>query len=168
MRQVALFVLSILFAAPTVLAQSKPCSLLTANELSTVGATGQGVESSMPFPDGTPKGGTMNLCQWSMSTGGLMMSASKMPQGLSRETVMTMLNESWAQLKTKGWREEKKEFGDVSCFLMTPPAGDTGAPRPTSCTVLAKGILLSIVTMGTTRVPIESVKALIDSAAGRL
>ena len=30
----------------------------------------------------------MNLCQWSMSTGGLMMSASKMPPGVSRETIM--------------------------------------------------------------------------------
>ena len=80
----------------------------------------------------------------------------------------TTLNRSWTELKTNGWTEEKKEFGGVSCFLMTPPAGDKGAPRPTSCTVLSKGILLSIVTMGTTRVPIENVKALIDSAAGRL
>ena len=169
MRQIAtLLGLSIVFAAPNVWAQAKPCSLLTANELSAAGATGQGVESSMPFPDGTPKGGTMNLCNWRMPTGGLMMVASKMPPGVSREAIMTTLNQSWSQLKTKGWTEEKKEFGGVSCFLMTPPAGDTGSPKPTSCTVLAKGMVLSITTMGTTRVPMENVKALIDSAAGRL
>jgi len=169
MRQIAtLLGLSIVFAAANVWAQAKPCSLLTANELSAAGATGQGVESSMPFPDGTPKGGTMNLCNWRMPTGGLMMVASKMPPGVSREAIMTTLNQSWSELKTKGWAEEKKEFGGVSCFLMTPPAGDTRSPKPTSCTVLAKGMVLSITTMGTTRVPMENVKALIDSAAGRL
>jgi hypothetical protein len=169
MRQTAaLLGLSIMFGAANVWAQAKPCSLLTAKELSAVGATGQGVESSMPFPDGTPKGGTVTMCSWSMASGGLMMSTGKMP-GVSRETILTTVNQSWSQLKTKGWTEEKKEFGAVSCFLMTPPPGDTGAPKPTSCTVVSKeGMVLSITTMGTTRVPMENVKALIDSAAGRL
>ena len=168
MRQIAaLLGLSIMFGAANVWAQAKPCSLLIAKELSAVGATGQGVESNMPFPDGTTAGGTMTMCSWSMPTGGLMMSAAKMP-GVSRETIMNALNQSWSQLKTQGWMEEKKEFGAVSCFLMTPPAGDTSAPKPTSCTVITKDMVLSITTMSTTRVPMENVKALVDSAAGRL
>jgi hypothetical protein len=170
MRQMTILLgLLMMLAAANVWAQAKPvCSLLTANDLSAAGAAGQGVEGSMPFPDGTPKGGVMNLCNWRMPTGGLMLSASKMPPGVSREAIMATLNQSWSELKTKGWTEEKKAFGGVSCFLMTPPAGDKGSPNPTSCTVFTKGMVLSITTMATTRVPMEKVKALVDSAAGRL
>jgi hypothetical protein len=157
-----------LFLTASASAQMKPCSLLTATDVSAVGASGQGVESSMPFPDGTPKGGTTYLCQWRMATGGLMMSVAQMPTGLARETMMTALNQSWSNLKTRGWIEEKEEFGAVSCFLMTPPAGDKVAPKPTSCTVFAKGAVLSIVTIGTARVEMQKVKALVDAAAARL
>jgi hypothetical protein len=97
-----------------------------------------------------------------------MMSIAKMPPGASREAVMTMLNQAWSDAKAKGWKEEKKEFGGVSCFLMTPPAGDKSAPKPTACTIFTKGSVLSITTMGTTRVEMEKVKVLVDSAAGRL
>jgi hypothetical protein len=156
------------FAVADAWAQAGPCSLLTASEIGAVGAAGQGLNSSMPFADGTAKGGTMNLCQWGTATGGLMLSAAKMPAGLSHEAVMTALNQSWSELETKGWKEEKQQFGTVSCFLMTPPAGDKGAPKPTSCTVFTKGMVLSITTMGMMRVEMEKVKALIDSAVGRL
>jgi len=110
----------------------------------------------------------MNLCQWSMSTGGLMMSASKMPQGLSRETVMTMLNESWAQLKTKGWKEEKKAFPSVSCSLMTPPPARQDLPITTGCLTVAKGLVVSVSTLAQTRVSMEKIKALLESAVKRL
>jgi hypothetical protein len=154
--------------APTVRAQTKPCSLLTAQDISVVGATGQGIASSMNFPDGTAKGGTMYLCQWVMSPGGLMMSTARVPAGASQETLANALNQSWTALKSKGWKEEKQAFGAVSCFLMTPPPADKSAPSPTSCTVFTKGFVLSIVTMGTTRVEIVKVKALVDAAAARL
>lgn len=149
-------------------AQAVPCALLTASDISTVGATGPGSSSSMPFADGTASGGTMNLCQWSMATGGLMLSIAKIPASLSREAVTTALNQSWGELKTKGWKEEKQQFGAVSCFLMTPPAGDKKSPNPTSCTVFNKGMVLSITALGTTRVEMEKVKALLDKAVGRL
>jgi hypothetical protein len=164
--------LGLLFAATATNGWSQtkpPCSLLTATDVSGAGASGQGIASSMNYPDGTPKGGVMQMCNWPMTTGGaIMMSVAPMRQGFSRDAIMTMLNQSWHELTTKGWIEEKQDFGGISCFLMTPPATEKGAPMPTSCTAFVKGTVMSIVSMGKVKVPMETVKKLVESATGRL
>ena len=170
MRQTAtsLGLLSV-FAAANVWAQGKPvCSLLTANDVSAVGATGQGIEGEMPIGNGSSAGDTMKPCNWRLPTGGLHLSVAKAPLGLSREALMAKFNESWAMLKTQGWTEEKKEFGGISCSLMTPPAGKQDLPSTTGSLTTAKGTMVSIATLGRTRVPMEKAKALVESAAGRL
>ena len=169
MRQITLLGLLIVFAAANIWAQGKPvCSLLTANDVSALGATGQGIESALPIGNGASAGDTMKMCNWRLPTGGLHLVAAKAPQGFSHEALMAKFNESWAMLKTQGWTEEKKEFGGISCSLMTPPTGKQDLPSTTGCLTTAKGTMVSITTLGRTRVPMEKAKALVESAAGRL
>jgi hypothetical protein len=146
MRHIAtLLGLLIVFTATHVWAQGKPsqvCSLLTSSDISSVGATGQGIEGAMPTSDGPSKGDTVKLCSWRMPTGGLHLSIGKTPQGVSRDAFTAKLNESFAALKAQGWTEEKKDFGRVSCELMTPPSGKQDLPMTTGCFAEAKGMVV--------------------------
>ena len=161
--------LLIVFAATNVWTQGKPvCSLLTASDVSAVGATGQGIPGEMPISGGPTKGETMKMCSWRMQAGGLHLSVSKVPPGMSRDAVIAELNKNYVALKAQGWTEEKKDFGGVSCNLMTPPAGKQDMPATTSCLTVAKGMLVSAATITKTRIPMEKLKPLVDSAAGRL
>ena len=110
----------------------------------------------------------MKMCSWRMQAGGLHVSVARMPPGMSRDAVLAELNKNYAALKAQGWAEEKKDFGPVSCNLMTPPPGKQADPTTTSCLVIAKGMMLSAATITMTRLPMEKLKALVDSAAGRL
>ena len=120
----------------------------------------------MAVGGGATKGDTMKMCSWRMQGGGLHVSVARMPPGMSRDAVFAELNN--AVLKAQGWAEEKKDVGLVSCNLMTPPPGKQADPTTTSCLVIAKGMMLSAATITMTRLPMEKLKALVDSAAGRL
>ena len=110
----------------------------------------------------------MKMCSWRMQAGGLHVSVARVGQGMSRDAVIAELNKNYAALKAQGWTEEKKDFGSVFCNLMTPPAGQQDAPATTSCLAVTKGMMVSAATITKTRVPMEKLKTLVDSAAGRL
>jgi hypothetical protein len=158
----------IVFIASQVVAQDKICPLLNSAEVGSIGATGQGIEGGMPIPNGPTKGETMKMCSWRMSNGGMHLSVARMPPGMALTTVMAQLNGVYTQLKSQGWKEEDGDFGNVKCTLFTPPAGKPDDPMTTSCFALAKGMMMSISTLSKTRIPMDKVKALVDSAAGRL
>ena len=150
-------------------AQEKPvCSLLTSREVSVVGATGQGTESSVPIKEGPTKGDTLKLCSWKMAAGQLQLSITRMPPGFSHETLIAQLSGTYATLKAQGWKDEKKDFGTISCSRMTPPAGKEELPMTTGCLTEAKGTVVSVATLGKTRVSMEKVKALVAGACRRL
>lgn len=164
-----LFGLLIVFATTQVWTQDKPvCPLLTSAEVGALGATGQGIEGGMPITNGASKGETMKMCSWRMPTGGIHLSVARMPPGMSLAAVMAKLNETYTALKAQGWQEEDRDFGGVKCTLFTPPAGKSDDPFTTGCLAAAKGMMVSISTLSKTRVPMEKVKALVDTAAGRL
>jgi len=168
MRQIAT-VAVIVFASASLFAQGKAvCSLLTATEVSALGATGQGIPGEMPISDGSKKGDTMKMCSWRMNDGGLHLSLATAPPGMSSDAVLDKVNKPYEQLKSQGWKEEKKDFGNVSCILMTPPAGQKDAPANTSCLTVAKGMMVSAATVTRTIVPMSKIKALVESASGRL
>jgi hypothetical protein len=161
--------LLIVFTAANVGAQAKPvCSLLTAGDVSEIGATGQGIPGEMPTSQGPTKGETMKMCSWRMQDGGLHVSVAKVPAGMSRDVVLAELNKSYDVLKSQGWTEEKKDFGNVTCILVMPPTGKKDDPANTSCLALAKGMMVSAATITKTRVPMEKLKTLVDSASARL
>jgi hypothetical protein len=118
--------------------------------------------------EGPTRGETVKLCSWRMPAGGIHLSVAKMPPGIPREALIAKLNETYALLKAQGWTETKKDFGRISCDLMTPPAGKQDNPVTTGCFTDSKGMLVSVATLSKTPIPTEKVKALVDSAAGRL
>jgi hypothetical protein len=70
-------------------------------------------------------------------------------------------------LKAQGWSEERKDFANGRCVLMTPPAA-RGLPVSTGCFAEAKGVGLSVGHNGATRASIDRVRTLLDKAIGRL
>jgi len=166
MRNLAVLCAALIFL-PSVRAQSKPvCSLLTAADVSAIGATGEGIPGEMAM--GPSKGATMHMCSWRMKSGGLHLSANPMPPGASRAAVEGQLTQTYAKLTSKGWKQEKKDFGSVSCTMLTPPASEKSSPYNTSCLTVVKGMMVNADALSPTGVPMEKIRALVDSASGRL
>ena len=150
-------------------AQKKPvCALLTSKEVAAAGATGHGAEDSVAIDDGPTKGERIQLCNWKTADGQISLSIARMPPGISREALIAQLDGTYAKLRAQGWKEEKKQFGTISCSLMTPPASRPDMPITTGCITETKGKVVSIATLGKTRIPMEKAKALVESAGGRL
>lgn len=165
MRKTAALCAVLIFVASNARAQSKPvCSLLTSADVGAVGATGEGIPGEMS----AAKGVTMKMCSWKMNAGGLHLSANPMPPGTTREQIDAQLASTYQMLVSKGWKQEKKDFGGVSCTLLTPPANDKKSPANTSCLTVAKGIMVNADTISMTPIAMEKVKAVVDSAVGRL
>ena len=150
--------------AAAVWAQGKPlCSLLTARDLAALGVTGSGAEAEQPSARGEP----VKVCNWRMTDGGIHLSVTRVPPNVSREEFKAMLNRNFAALKAKGWTEEAKTFGGISCAALAPPAKDD-APMTTGCLTEIKGLVVSVGTRSKAKVPIETVKTLLETAAERL
>jgi hypothetical protein len=147
------------------------CALLTSSEVvAAVGGTGQSQESNIVIPEGPSKGETMGGCMWAADNQGMVsISMIRAPQGTQREAGLAKLKEAFQRLKAKGWAEEKKDFGNAKCALMTPPSSSKkDIPVMTGCFAEAKGMGLSVGYMGRTSVSIDTVKTLLDKAIGRL
>jgi len=147
------------------------CALLTSGEVvAAVGGTGQSQETNTVLPEGPSKGETLSGCMWTADNQGMVsISMIRAPQGALREAGLAKLREGFQRLKAKGWTEEKKEFSNAKCALMTPPASSKkDIPVMTGCFAEAKGMAISVGYMGKTSVPIETVKTLLDKALGRL
>ena len=147
------------------------CALLTSGEVvAAVGGTGQSQESNIVIPEGPSKGETLGGCMWAAYNQGMVsISMIRAPQGAQREAGLAKLRDGFQRLKAKGWTEEKKEFTNAKCALMTPPASpEKDIPVMTGCVAEAKGVAISVGYMGRTSVPIEKVKTLLDKAIGRL
>jgi hypothetical protein len=147
------------------------CALLTSGEvIAAVGGTGQSQESNIVIPEGPSKGETLSGCMWAADNQSMVsISMIRALQGAMREAGLAKLREGFQRLKAKGWTEEKKEFSNARCALMTPPASSKkDIPVITGCFAEAKGMGISVGYMGRTSVPIETVKTLLDKAIGRL
>jgi hypothetical protein len=147
------------------------CALLTSSDVvAAVGGTGQSQESNIVIPEGPSKGETMGGCMWAADNQGMVsISMIRAPQGALREAGLAKLREAFQRLKAKGWTEEKKEFSNAKCALMTPPASSKkDIPVMTGCFAEAKGMGLSVGYMGRTSVPVDTVKTLLDKVIGRL
>ena len=147
------------------------CALLTSSEVvAAVGGTGQSQESNIVIPEGPSKGETLGGCMWAADNQGMVsISMIRAPQGAQREAGLAKLKEVFQRFKAKGWAEEKKDFSNAKCALMTPPSSSKkDIPVMTGCFAEAKGMGLSVGYMGKTSVPIDKVKTLLDKAIERL
>ena len=118
---------------------------------------------------GPAKGETMGGCMWTADDQGMVtISTIRAAQGAPREAGLARIRATFAALRAKGWTEETKAFPGARCSLMVPPAGKETAALMTGCLAEVGGTAISVGYMGKQRVPIETVKALLDKAAGRL
>jgi hypothetical protein len=145
-------------------AASHPCTLLTADQISAaVGKVGESKEGDMP---GKAK---MKACSWSIPGGLFTTMVGKVPDSkVSTRQVLDDMNNIYDVLKGQGWNYEKKDFGTISCSLLTPPAeGDNGSPM-TSCATVVKGMLVMTSASSKTSIDAEKLKSLTETAAARV
>jgi hypothetical protein len=144
------------------------CTMLAAGELGSIGVQGAGIPSEMPIA-GDPAKGTMKMCNWKLAAGGLTLVFYRIPPGATRESLGGTVKRTYEALKSRGWTEEKKDFGSISCIIMTPPAGaKENMGVNTVCMTESKGFAVSLTSVSRSAVHVEDVKTAIANAAGRL
>lgn len=147
------------------------CSLLTSAEIGAAvgGTVGQLREHAIVVREGPSKGETMGMCTWRTgSEGSVAVAIVRAPQGAQRDAGLAQFKQTFQTLKAQGWSEEKKDFSNGMCALMTPPPPGTDMPISTGCFAESKGMGISVGHNGSARVPMDKVKTLLDKAIGRL
>ena len=150
---------------------ARACGLLTAAEIGAVvgGTVGAPQESNIVVPDGPSKGETMGMCSWPVGTqANVAVAVMRAPQGAQREAALAQFRHAFQVLKSQGWGEQRRDFANGTCALMTPPAAKTGLPISTGCFAEAKGMGVSVGHNGASGVAMDKVKTLLDKAIGRL
>jgi hypothetical protein len=144
-------------------AASHPCSLLTAAQISAaVGSVGESREGDMPGP------AHMRACSYGMPGGLFTLSVGKVPNSsLSTRQLLDYMNSMYDLLKGQGWKYEKKDFGNTSCSLVTPPPGAANGSPATICATVVKGMLVMAGTSLKASVAAEKLKSLAETAAAR-
>jgi hypothetical protein len=144
---------------------SHPCSLLKADEIiAAVGKVGESKEGDMPGK------AHMRACTWSLPPDGLFtLTVGNMSNSnLSARQLLDNINSVYDVLKGEGWQYDKKDFGNTSCSLLTPPPGaDNGSPM-TSCATVVKGTLVMTSASSKTGIDAEKLKSLAETSAARL
>jgi hypothetical protein len=141
-----------------------PCTLLTADQITAaIGKVGESKEGDMPGKT------QMKACSWNITGGLFTIMVGKVPNSnqTSRQ-VLDEMNSVYDVLKEQGWNYEKKDFGTISCSVLTPPPGEDNGSPMTSCATVVKGMLVMTSASSKTSIPAEKLKPLTESAAARL
>lgn len=147
------------------------CPLLTAAEIGAAagGAAGQPQEDSMEITEGPAKGQTMAMCNWPTSPqSGVSLAVTRGLAGAQREAGLAQFRKTFQTLRSQGWAEERKDFSNGACVVMTPPASAKGMPVSSACFAEAKGMGISVGHHGPSKVSMDKMKTLLDKAIGRL
>jgi hypothetical protein len=152
---------------PLALAQTDPCSLLTAADIQTAtGAKPTAGRATSTAAGGAPVAG----CTWVIpSTGMVSVATTPAPTGAAREAGLARIRAAADALKAKGWAEERKDYGSAKCAVLTPPASEAKAANTAVCFSDVKGSALAVYFMDRAAKPsLDQIKALLDKAAGHL
>ncbi len=143
---------------------SHPCTLLTADQISAaIGKVGESKEGDMPGKT------QMKACSWSITGGVFTLMVGKVPAASqSTRQVLDEMNNVYDVLKGQGWKYDKKDFENISCSLLTPPAGEDNGSPMTSCATVVKGMLVMTSASSKITIDAEKLKTLTESAAARL
>ena len=151
--------------------ESSACSLLTAADINAAvaGKVGEPHRTDMGVAPGAASK-TMGNCMWKVGDQGMMsvgvMTAAK---GAEREAGIAKLNEVYDALKAKHWTEEKEEFSNGWCSVMTPPASEKDAPIMSGCMAEAKGKAIGVTYLDPKqKLAPGKAKALLDKAIGHM
>ena len=67
--------------------------------------------------------------------------------GAQREAGLAQFNKTFQTLRSQGWAEERKDFPNGACVIVTPPASAKGMPISSACFAEAKGMAPNEVTV---------------------
>ena len=145
------------------------CTLLKPADLSALGAATPH-NSDMEVSEGPTKGQKVKGCVWQIGkTGMVAISISPVPaDAAARQAGLAVIEQTYNQLKSQGWTEEKQEIPGGMCALLTPPASQKDDPNTTGCFTESKGFAVSVSAVGKTKVAIDQVKPLLDKVVQRL
>lgn len=154
-------------------AQQSACALLTPGDIEAVtGAKpGEPHKADMPISEGPGKGQTMLGCMWAATEQGMVtVGMMRALTGPARAAGLARLSQAFDALKAQHWTEERKDFGDAWCSIMTPPpSSPRNVPMMSGCFAEAKGVGLSVGFMSPTKkLSIAQIKTLLDKVIGRL
>jgi hypothetical protein len=112
---------------------------------------------------------TMYTCLWSVPAvhGQIVVGMGPAPAGGDAKT-LSRQNVGMDALRKQQYTEESKDFGDISCSGMSPPASAAQGLSMSYCGAIVSGKFVSVTSMGPSkRIPLDQVKALIDKAIRR-
>jgi len=164
-------------SAPCVRAADGPgaaCALLTQAEIdaATGFKTGPGnpTDQELPASAADPgKHATMYTCIWSVPAvhGQIVVGMGPAPAGGDAKT-LSRQNVGMDALRKQQYTEESKDFGDIACSGMSPPASAAQGLSMSYCGTIVSGKFVSVTSMGPSkRLPLDQVKALLDKAIRR-
>jgi hypothetical protein len=106
---------------------------------------------------------------WSIPGGLFTLSVGKVlnPNQSTREPLDYMKG-TYDLLKGQGRKYEKKDLGNTSCSLVTPPAGAANGSPATFCATVVKGMLVMASASSKASIPAEKLKLVAETAAARL
>lgn len=172
MRSLAPLACAFLGLSSTLFAQRPPCERLTDAEIEAVAGEkpAAAAPSEMELPATAGKAQIMKTCFWSirLQKAQVVLSVAPAPAGITVDTYFSS-NAGTDALKKVGYAEEKKAFGaDERCAAYTPPAGKKDGVNMSTCAVLSKGTILSLVYMSPERkLSMDQVKGLLDKVLAR-
>ncbi|MBZ5535028.1 MAG: hypothetical protein LAO31_03655 [Acidobacteriia bacterium] len=159
-------------------AQSGPkaCSLLTNSEVEEVmGAkVANSSEGDIPYKKGptSDHDGTLMTCNWKMgersvslvySTGSVTTEGKKQREHKIKASEETLISE--------GYKVDKKDFGNMKCSTMVPPAQQTVKQFSTTCRTRKGPMFVTVSSSASGQddlVPMEKISTLAEKAVSRL
>jgi hypothetical protein len=150
------------------------CALLTQAEIeaATGFASGAGNPADQELPASAADPGQhamMYTCLWAVPAvhGQLVVGMGPAPAGGDAKT-LSRQNVGMDALRKQHYTEESKDFGDISCSGMSPPASAAQGLGMSYCGAIVSGKFLSVTSMGPSkRLTLDQVKSLLDKAIRR-
>jgi len=95
----------------------------------------------------------------------VVISTARLPANTTLAQALLASNPGIDAMKAQHWTEERKDFPNVMCSILTPPASQREPMFLSSCSAVAHGMVLSIAFMSPTKkLTIDQVKTLLDKA----
>jgi hypothetical protein len=148
------------------------CTLLTQADLDAATGSKSGAANPMDqdLPTGSGKQVTMYSCLWPVSgvQGQVLVGIGPAPPGQSAKS-LSLNNAGMDAMRAQHYTQDTKDFGNTTCFTMTPAASVKEGMHMSACGTIAHSKFVSVTFMSPTKkLPIEQTRVLLDKAVARL
>jgi hypothetical protein len=145
------------------------CSLLTSAEIAAAvgGTVGEPHENDIVISEGPSKGETMGMCAWAAgSQGSVSVAVIRAPQGRTARSGTGAVRAGVSKPQSPRMERGKERLQQWHVRAHDAPPSGKGLPISTSCLAESKGMGISVGHNGSSRVPMDKVKTLLDKRSG--